>query len=262
VVCIGEFAEPLENGEEPELESRLKGEVSPVAVEGDGAEENKLAALKLDSGDDETAGAGVVGGTPWEAAPEAASRDASCGASEEVANCAEDGAVPPAAPAGDPCDATLLTAGEAPESAAEGAEELVIGALIDGPAADEGEAPNGCGGPEGVENARGAAGAAPPGRDGSKTIGVGGAALTMPHSAAGTTESAASPETGVGASGAEAKLAGTNVPFLRFPLEYRFIISATFCLSRLTFSRRCRELVIRFSSSSIRRLTMFISSRL
>jgi hypothetical protein len=58
VVCIGAFGEPLANGEAPgpELESTLKGEVSPVAVEGDGAEANRLAALTLESGEDETGG--------------------------------------------------------------------------------------------------------------------------------------------------------------------------------------------------------------
>jgi hypothetical protein len=49
---------PLVNGEAPgpELESRLKGEVSPVAVDGDGAEANRLAALKLEIGEEEAGG--------------------------------------------------------------------------------------------------------------------------------------------------------------------------------------------------------------
>lgn len=62
VVCMGE---PPANGDAPELAavSRLNGEVSPVAVVGFGAEANRLAALKLDSGDEDCAlaGAGEAG---------------------------------------------------------------------------------------------------------------------------------------------------------------------------------------------------------
>jgi hypothetical protein len=49
------MGEPPANGDAPELAavSRLNGEVSPVAVVGFGAEANRLAALKLDSGDED-----------------------------------------------------------------------------------------------------------------------------------------------------------------------------------------------------------------
>jgi hypothetical protein len=77
VVCNGAPAEPLVNGEAPELEpeSRLKGEVSPVDVVGDGADANRLAALKLEIGE-EDAGAMACAGDPSDAlvdAPSAAS---------------------------------------------------------------------------------------------------------------------------------------------------------------------------------------------
>lgn len=138
-------------------------------------------------------------------------------------------------------------------------DAVETGALIDGPpvTADEGgDDEKGCGEAEGVEKGSGAAGAAPPGRDGSKMIGVGGAALTMPHgSADGTTGSAPGNTAGEdaeagepapaafalvagvatdgvaadgvatdgvatdGVAAAEGKFAGTKVPFLRFPFE-------------------------------------------